>query len=208
VSNVNRLAVIGAGGHAKVVVSTARAAGWVISGLYDDNETLWGADVLGAPVKGPVAQAEVDRVPAAVIAIGSNQTRALLAEKLMLPWVTVVHPSAVLSDKVVLGRGTVVFAGVMVQPCTVIGDHVILNTGSTIDHDCNLGSYSHIAPGVNLAGGVSVGSGTFLGIGAAVIPEISIGSHVVVGAGAVVVKDLPDRVTAVGVPAKVVRSHV
>ena len=206
-SSAKRLAVIGAGGHAKVVVSTARAAGWEISGLYDDNGTLWGSDVLGAPVKGPVAQAVADRVPAAVIAIGSNQTRALLAEKLMLPWVPLFHPSAVLSDSVVLGRGTVVFARVVVQPCTVIGDHVILNTGSTIDHDCNVGSYTHIAPGVNLAGTVTVGPGSFLGIGAAVIPEISIGSHVVVGAGAVVVKDLPDRVTAVGVPARVVRSH-
>jgi sugar O-acyltransferase (sialic acid O-acetyltransferase NeuD family) len=206
VSDGRSLAVIGAGGHAKVVASTALAVGWQISGVYDDNEGLWGGKLLGVPIKGPAAKAVVDQVPAAVIGIGSNDRRAILSKQLHLPWATVVHPSAFLDPSVVLGDGTVVFAGVVVQPSTVIGDHVILNTGSTIDHDCRVGSYAHIAPGVNLAGNVTVGSESFLGIGVAVIPGTTIGAQVVVGAGAVVIHDLPDRVVAVGVPARVVRS--
>jgi maltose O-acetyltransferase len=47
----------------------------------------------------------------------------------------------------------------------------------------------------------------WLGAGAKVMDGVSIGSDVVVGAGAVVTTDLPDRVVAVGVPARVVRTR-
>jgi serine acetyltransferase len=40
-----------------------------------------------------------------------------------------------------------------------------------------------------------------------VIEKISIGAGTKVGAGAAVVRDLPSQVTAVGVPARVIRSH-
>mgnify|MGYP000408262092 CR=1 FL=1 len=50
-----------------------------------------------------------------------------------------------------------------------------------------------------------MGVGVYVGIGATVIDHITIGAGSVIGAGAVVTKDLPDRVLAVGVPAKVVK---
>ena len=49
--------------------------------------------------------------------------------------------------------------------------------------------------------------GEHLGIGCVVIPSITIGESSVVGAGAVVVKDVPAKVTAVGVPAKIIKNH-
>ena len=61
----------------------------------------------------------------------------------------------------------------------------------------------HICPGARLAGEVQVGARTWIGIGACVIQQVRIGSDVTVGAGAAVVRDLPDGVTAVGVPARV-----
>ncbi|WP_231884173.1 acetyltransferase [Synechococcus sp. MIT S9504] len=50
---------------------------------------------------------------------------------------------------------------------------------------------------------MQVGSCSWIGIGASVIQQICIGDDVTVGAGAAVVRDLPDGVTAVGVPARV-----
>jgi maltose O-acetyltransferase len=52
---------------------------------------------------------------------------------------------------------------------------------------------------------ISIGDNVWLGGGAIVLPGVSIGPNSVVGAGAVVTKDLPDRVVAVGNPARVVR---
>ncbi|NUT00772.1 MAG: hexapeptide transferase, partial [Sphingomonas sp.] len=71
------------------------------------------------------------------------------------------------------------------------------------DHDCDIGRAAHIAPGCALAGCVTVGDRTFLGAGTSVIPGVTIGEDSMIGAGSVVVRDLPDRVTALGVPARV-----
>jgi len=77
----------------------------------------------------------------------------------------------------------------------------------TIDHDCHIFEHAYISPGCNLSGRVTIGTGAFLGTGAVVLPQISIGEWSIVGAGAVVTKDIPPRVTAVGVPARVIKQH-
>ena len=46
-----------------------------------------------------------------------------------------------------------------------------------------------------------LGDDIFIGAGARILGAIRIGSNVRIGANAVVVKDVPDGVTAVGVPA-------
>ena len=61
----------------------------------------------------------------------------------------------------------------------------------------------HICPGVSLAGGVYIGKRSFVGIGSSVIQNITIGSDVNLGAGSTVVKNLPDKITAVGLPAQI-----
>ena len=88
-----------------------------------------------------------------------------------------------------------------------LGDHCIVNVGATISHDTNVGRYVNINPGAHLAGNVSVGEGSYIGMGAKVIQGRSIGKWTVVGAGAVVTTDLPANVTAVGVPAKVIKTR-
>ena len=52
--------------------------------------------------------------------------------------------------------------------------------------------------------GISVGEGAWLGAGVKVLDGVIIGAHAVIGAGAVVRDAVPDRATAVGVPARIV----
>ena len=75
-----------------------------------------------------------------------------------------------------------------------------------MDHDCVIGRAVHIAPGAHLCGGITVGERTLIGAGATVIPNLRIGSDVVIGAGATVVGDIPDGVTALGTPARIVKN--
>jgi sugar O-acyltransferase (sialic acid O-acetyltransferase NeuD family) len=195
------LHVLGAGGHAKVVIATARAAGEDALEVVDDNPALHGQHVLGLPVRGGVAAVLADPTARAVIAIGRNDVRARLADGARCQFVTLVHPSAI-SHAAALGAGTVVFAGAIIQPDATLGAHVIVNTGASIDHDGALGDFVHVAPGSRLAGNVTLGAGAFLGIGAVCCPGVTIGAWTTVGAGAAVVRDLPAGCVAVGVPAR------
>lgn len=197
-----RIAVAGAGGHAKVVIGTAEAAGFVIAAVFDDREDLWGGTVLGYPVYGPIEEMATHEVDGAVPGIGSNSGRRDVAARVGVLWVTVRHPSAQVHRSVVIGAGTVVFAGVVVQPDTTIGEQSILNTGATVDHDCHIAHYSHIAPGAHLAGNVSVGQGCLIGVGAALIPGVTAGEWSVIGAGAAIVSDVPAGATYAGVPGR------
>lgn len=76
---------------------------------------------------------------------------------------------------------------------------------------------SHMGPNCSIIAAVTIGmrnkwafpmigEGVFIGAGARVLGEIIIGDHAKIGANAVVVTDIPDYATAVGVPARVIKS--
>lgn len=93
-------------------------------------------------------------------------------------------------------------AGAVINSGVRIGRGCIINTCSSADHDCDMGDYVHIAVGSHLCGTVSVGDETWIGAGATVSNNISICSECMIGAGAVVTRDITEKGTYVGVPAK------
>lgn len=193
--------VIGAGGHAKVVVATARAAGFAVAGVIAGRPESGQTAVLGVPIT--VGDDALPPGAAAVVAIGDNRTRErLVAELEDAQWTSVVHPRAFLAEGTSLGAGSVVFALAVVQPGAEVGAHVIVNTGALIEHDVVLGDLSQVASGAVLTGGVRIGRGAFVGAGATVLPGVNVGEWATVGAGAVVNRDVPSGVTVVGVPAR------
>jgi sugar O-acyltransferase (sialic acid O-acetyltransferase NeuD family) len=199
--------VIGAGGHAKVVIDTARASGlFDVVGVLDDDPTREGSEILNVPVLGPGTRELLSSrgVDLAIVAVGSNAARVEIVNQLegTVSWATIVHPHAYVAPGVRLGEGAVVFAGAVIQPDVSIGRHSIVNTSSSVDHDCVVGDFAHIAPGARLAGGVRVGMSSLVGIGSCVIPGRKVGRSVTIGARAVVIHDVPDHCTAVGVPAR------
>lgn len=210
-----RILILGAGGHAQVVADAllrAKEAGGNDQpvGYLDDNPTLTGQVRLGLPILGTLSCLSAINHDALVVAIGNNEVRKRLYTKLQASgycFATVCHPRATLAPDVTLGPGTVVFAGVVVNPGSTIGANVILNTGCTVDHHNRIGDHAHIAPGVHLGGDVQVGVGTLVGIGATVMPQQHIGVWSTIGAGALVHHSLPDRVTALGVPARITKSE-
>lgn len=201
----NEIAVFGAGGHAKVLVSTLKILGYYPIRVFDGDPQKVGNDILGLAVEAWPENPDTF-VGAGVIGIGNNVVRGQIARSLIqVEWRSPVHPGAIIDESVKLGKGTVVFAGAVIQPDTIVGVHSIINTGATVDHDCVLGDYVHIAPGAHLAGGVFVGDRTLMGAGSVTRQNIRIGEGVVVGVGAAVVRAIPRNVTVVGVPAKPIR---
>ncbi len=207
--------ILGAGGHAQVVADIlmrAHEAGGDCKPIayLDDDQALIGTVILGLSVVGTIGQLGQFDHDAVIVAIGDNRPRSRVFESVRARGeqvIDVIHPAAVLAPDVRLGEGVMVGAGVVVNTGSVIGENVILNTGCIIDHHNYIGAHAHIAPGARLSGGVVIGNGTLVGTGASIIPYRKVGQWSIVGAGAAVVDDIPDGVTAVGVPARVIKGR-
>ncbi|MGF6148380.1 2,3,4,5-tetrahydropyridine-2,6-dicarboxylate N-acetyltransferase [Kingella potus] len=207
-TNADKLVIIGAGGHGKVLAATALAAGrWAQIVFLDDGRAA-GDTVLGLPVLGGTPLLGTRLTPdayQAAVAVGDNAARQKLFGRLKTLGFTlpdIVHPSAVVAPYAALGGGCAVFAQAVIQPGSRIGEGCIVNTAATVDHDCTLGAFVHISPGAHLAGGTQVGAGSWIGIGACTRQQVRIGSGATVGAGAAVVGDIADGLTVAGVPAR------
>lgn len=201
----NKLLIIGASGHGKVVADIAlKINRWKSIAFLDDDEsvkTSMGLEVIGTTddVFAYLDEYEI------FVGIGNNATRQRIHELFETVGASIpvlIHPNAVVGEQVEIGSGTVVMAGVVINCCTSIGKGCIINTGSTIDHDNKIDDFVHISPGVHLAGTVKVGKGSWLGIGSVVINNVNISSGCKIGAGAVVVSDTNESGIFVGVPAK------
>lgn len=202
--------VLGAGGHAKVLIDSLLAVSAIITGIADPDEKRLGTNVLGIPVLGAddvvagFSPSEV-RLVNGLGSVGLPVNRQQLFEQfkeLGYTFATIIHPSAVIAPDVVLGEGAQVMAGAVIQPGCIIGINTIINTRSSIDHDCTIGDHVHIAPGVILSGTVRTGSGVHIGTGATIIQGISIGDNCLVAAGTVVAKNIADGLMVRGVPAR------
>ncbi|MBB6216368.1 sugar O-acyltransferase (sialic acid O-acetyltransferase NeuD family) [Anaerosolibacter carboniphilus] len=201
----DKLIIIGASGHAKVVADIAiKMNNWQSMTFLDDDEsikTCMGSKVIGKTADALTYKDEADFF----VAIGNNATRENIQEKLEeegLSMVKLIHPNAVIGIDVEIGTGTVVMAGVVINSSSRIGKGCIINTSSSLDHDNVIEDYVHISPGANLAGTVKVGKGSWIGTGSVVSNNVNICSGCKLGAGAVVVKDITEPGTYVGVPVR------
>ncbi|MFB9325054.1 acetyltransferase [Paenibacillus aurantiacus] len=207
---MNKIVLLGSGGHAKVVIDIVELAGeYEVLGLLDDHRPA-GTVVCGYEVLGPLELLGSVQADGCIAAVGDNATRERIvrrAEALApgLPFVAAVHPKAVIARSASLGEGTVVMAGAVVNGDTSVGKHAIINTNASIDHDSVLGDYVSVAPRAATGGGVRIGSHAAISIGATIIHGIAIGEHAVIGAGATVVSPIESFAVAYGTPARVVR---
>lgn len=197
---MNRLIIIGASGHGKVVADIAALCGYKDIVFLDNDPTI--SSCAGYPVLGPDTMTK-ELGGDIFVAIGNGETRKRLIDRdAGRTFPVLIHPSAVIAESVNIGIGTVVMAGAVINPDAKIGRFCIVNTCSSIDHDCIIRDFSHISVGAHLSGTVTVGNGTWIGAGVTVINNINICSRCIIGAGAVVINDIDESGTYVGVPAK------
>lgn len=204
--------IYGAGGHAEVIIDAIEKEGkYKVVGILDEDRSQHGGNIFGYPVIG--GKELLKRIPKKsnfFVAIGFNQKRQkihLQLQSLGYNLIVVVHPSAKIGRDVAIGDATIVEAGAVVDPGVILGKGTIINKNATLSHGCQIGDFVHLCPGAHVTEGVMIGARSFIGTGTCINPRIKIGKDVVVGAGAVVTKDVPDNVTAVGVPARVVKKE-
>lgn len=210
--------IIGAGGFGRHVHATllrAIEAGTALvegepvafQGFLDDgapDAAILGR--IGAAHLGPVsALAGLPEGTRYLLAIGSGPVRrridAAVTGQGLAP-MTLIDPQATIGTDIRLGPGAIICSGARLETNIETGRHVHVSENCTVGHDAVLADYVTAFPQAAIAGNVTVGAGTTVGTQAAIIQGLTVGADVMVGAGAVVIRDVPDGVTAVGVPAR------
>jgi serine O-acetyltransferase len=101
-----------------------------------------------------------------------------------------IHPGATIGRRCFIDHGM----GVVIGETSEIGDDVLLYQGVTLGGTGKDTGKRH----------PTIGNGVVIGTGAKILGNIRIGDYVKVGAGSVVVHPVPDHMTVVGVPGRVV----
>lgn len=209
---MKKIYIVGAGGFAREVAwliedINEKKLTWEIAGFIDDNLENLGKELNGYKVLGDMDYLNNQSKANVVIAIGNGEIREKIANKIKKhEFPVLIHPSVIKSKIVEIEEGSIVCAGNIITTNIKIGKYNIINLDSTIGHDVILEDYVTVLPSVNISGNVNIGLRTTIGTGTAIIQGVEIGKDCMIGAGSVVNKAIQNYSTAVGVPARVIKT--
>lgn len=198
---MEKLIIIGAGGHGRVVSETAKLNGYKEIDFLDDTDKQTAVGKVSDFTK-YIDEADF------IVAIGNNTVRMKIQSDLKKNGANIaslIHPNAIVSQSVSIGKGTVVMAGAVINAGAAIGDGAIINTCASVDHDCRIGNFTHISVGARICGTVAIGNCTWIGAGTTVINNIKICDECLIGAGAVVIENIDKNGAYVGVPIRKIK---
>ena len=115
-------------------------------------------------------------------------------------------------DNAKLDDGFCLSPYVSITANTIIGKSFQANMYSTVYHDCIVGDFVTFAPNVICCGNVKIENNVYVGAGAIILQGNSkkkrvIGKNSIIGAGSVITKDVPENVTVVGSPARILKNY-
>ena len=188
-----KLLIIGAGGHAKVILDTLSLHKKNIIAVFDKKKSLNQIfkDKLhirnAIEFEKKISPNNYFLINGIGIVPGENKlVRKSIFNKYKkkgFTFLEIIHPSAIISKSSVLEEGVNVMAGSVIQAGTTIKKNTIINSRVTIDHDCIIGENVHIAPGAILCGNVKVGNNAFIGAGSIILPGARIEKNKIIPAG-------------------------
>jgi len=168
---MERLLLLGAGGHCKSIIDVIEQEGrFEIVGIID-NELEVGSSILDYKIIGnddDLANLRKE-YKYALIAVGQIKS-AVVRKKLFkrlkvlnytLP--VVVSPLAYVSKYTKIDEGTVVMHHALINTDANVGKNCIINTKALIEHDVVVEDHCHISTGAIVNGGVVVKKETFYG---------------------------------------------
>ena len=207
---MKKLFIVGASGFGREVYTWIKQhpefnKSWSLGGFLDDNADALNkfgnfADVL--PLKNhQVVSSNVYLCGLGLPLVKSKLLAPLLAQK--AEFISFIHPTAIIGERVKLGRGVVVCPGASISVDISIGDFSMIGPNTTIGHDGTIGEWCTLCAQCDITGRVTIGDGVFLGSRVSIIPSKKVGSKSILGAGSVVISDVPDGVTVVGNPARI-----
>lgn len=205
--------LLGAGGHAKVLLDALKLLEIQISGVCDPLQPATGGLSRLQWYANDDTVLHMDTSTIGLVnAIGSTRDTAMRRDMFKkfkttgFHFISVIHPASCVSQSDMdIGQGLQALAGSVINASVSIGENVLVNTHAVVEHDCTIGSHTHVASGAILCGGCLVGDNVHIGAGAVIKQGITIGSGSVIASGAVVIDDVKPYSLLAGVPAQVKR---
>ncbi|MGV8934774.1 MAG: NeuD/PglB/VioB family sugar acetyltransferase [Gallionellaceae bacterium] len=143
------------------------------------------------------------------IAIGSPKIKEKIVSRLKkeatVNFPFLIDPSVTYDKRpaaVLCQEGSIICGHSILTTDINVGAFSHINIDCTIGHDSVIGEYATLSPGVHISGKVKIGKGVFIGTGAVILEDILIENDASIGAGAVVTKNVREKSTVIGVPAK------
>lgn len=205
--DINKIVLVGGGGHCKSVIEVAESAGYTIVGILDLPEYI-GSSVLGYPVIGTddniVEYVDKTLFLVTVGHVKDASLRIKLCERIQAlggHFATIVASTAHVSRFASIGVGSVIMHHAMVNADVHIGNNCIINTFANIEHDAIIGDFCHISTGAMVNGNCTVGRSVFLGSQSVMVNGVAIADCSVIAAGSVVRKNIVKKGVYSGNPA-------
>lgn len=201
---MNRVFIVGTGGHSKQVIDIFLNTPVKICGAFDNFRR--GIFYRNIPILGSLSDIEnvVEPGENIFITFGDNMIRKNLALKLQNKY---IFPNCISNKSHVpyqynIGKGNYIGVFSRIGEDSIIGDFNIINDSTFVAHDTVIGDYNHLCPNVSVGGNVTIGNDNFIGTGSSIIPKITIGNDNIIGAGSVLIRPASSNEKLVGNPAK------
>lgn len=203
---MKNLIFIGAGGHAKSVADSINKSEYELCGFIDSKKK-------GTHISLPILGTELYEIPNYeeynyFVTIGDVEYRKTWFNKIQnmgLELINIIDSSAIISSSAKIGIGNFIGKMAIINADAEIGNNNVINTKALIEHECKVGDHNHLSTNSVINGNVIVGNSVFMGSSSVCNGQLKIGSNVIIGSGSVIIRDIPDNVTVVGVPARVIK---
>lgn len=215
-SRIKKIIIFGAGGNSRDVIDTINdindnKRSYKIIGILDDDKSLFGKEIFGVKVLGPIKEASnysdcyFNNGIYSVVKFFSNKEVIERAGVDDSRFETIIHPTASISRTAQIGPGCFLSRSVVLTSGVKLGRHVVVHPGVTVSHDSEIGDFTFIANSSAIGGYIKIGQSCFIGANSTIRERVSIGDHCIIGMGSVILKDIPKNGIYVGNPARLLR---
>lgn len=207
------LAIFGAGGQGKEVLELAQN--------INEKENRWDEMVFIDDVQDEGTCMGIKRVHYTtfekmnaicefIIALGEPVAKRKIYDFLKdrkCSFAILISPDAQVSSFAMVGEGVIIKRGAIVSPQAEIGKNTTLQSYVAVGHDAIVGEHCQISTHSVIGGHTVLGNEVFVGLHCPIRDRVTIGSRAVISAGAVVLKSVPENVTVMGNPCRVVQCN-
>ena len=189
--NIEKLLIIGAGGHGRCCLDIARETYDHIAFLDDNlnNKMINDSKVIGSVDDMKLFYPEYKDI---FIAVGNNKLRKQLidkAEMIGYDLVSLLSKNSIISNYASIGKGTVVFPNAVIEANATVGNDCVITANTTVNHDAIIEDHVLVYSNTVIRPNTLVGSYSRIGSNCTVIFGTKIKANINIDDGMTVGND-------------------